>query len=620
MLPSAVATSTWFGEAALRSPVAASSSSRAARTNACARSSSAKVEAPTSPSSPKSAADSICDEISVRSASAWAASMARLTLTQAILRAVARPKAHSRAEVLRRSGHAPRRDGGLLRAALLRPADLPRPLAPRVDRTGRRVDVPRAADYARPARRPDRAHRRPRQLGAPERDDARDHRRRGAPLDVALLLQRPRVGLQHRLRTAEPLVPAREGDRAPPDGRLARDALRRAARRLDRRELPPRPRTRRGREQHHRLRALDRDLDPRRLRLPRLRLLLPDQRGRVRSRRAARRRVRGDRAGGDFPGAADLRPLHEAEPDAAHLRRHRDPARLALRDGERDRLRRRGELVVRAAESDGRRADGGRPRSGLARGGQSCGQGARRAGAVRVLRLPGVPELGHRLRLALGDEDRVVAESLAASGLLGDPALQRPLPAELRPLRRDAHELADVARASPVAVHALELGEERLDRLRGPAGGADARPPAEPGHLDPRVLAEDPLVAPQCVTELRLRACVLVVGRARLGRQLRVEQADLPPRERAHELLRLVRVRRREEGPHWPQRIPRTPSSSETALVVASRASSGRSTSSAMLRRSSSLVTVSDSIRPPPSSTAARTGAAERVAHNHEDR
>src|SRR5438132_153182 len=339
MLPSAVATSTWFGEAALRSPVAASSSSRAARTNACARSSSAKVEAPTSPSSPKSAADSICDEISVRSASAWAASMARLTLTQAILRAVARPKAHSRAEVLRRSGHAPRRDGGLLRAALLRPADLPRP---------------------------------------------------------------------------------------------------RAARRLDRRELPPRPRTRRGREQHHRLRALDRDLDPRRLRLPRLRLLLPDQRGRVRSRRAARRRVRGDRAGGDLPGAADLRPLHEAEPNAAHLRRHRDPARLALRDGERDRLRRRGELVVRAAESGGRRADGGRPRSGLARGGQSCGQGARRAGAVRVLRLPGVPELGDRLRLALGAEDRDAAESLAASGLLGDPALHRPLPADLRPLRRDA--------------------------------------------------------------------------------------------------------------------------------------------------------------------------------------
>src|SRR5205085_6455758 len=45
-------------------------------------------EAPTSPFSPKSAADSICDEISVRSASAWAASMAGLTLTQAILRAV----------------------------------------------------------------------------------------------------------------------------------------------------------------------------------------------------------------------------------------------------------------------------------------------------------------------------------------------------------------------------------------------------------------------------------------------------------------------------------------------------------------------------------------------------
>src|SRR5205085_856573 len=45
-------------------------------------------EAPTSPFSPKSAADSICDEIAVRSASAWAASIAGLTLTQAILRPV----------------------------------------------------------------------------------------------------------------------------------------------------------------------------------------------------------------------------------------------------------------------------------------------------------------------------------------------------------------------------------------------------------------------------------------------------------------------------------------------------------------------------------------------------
>src|SRR5919201_315413 len=87
-LPSAVATSSWFGAAELRRPAAASRSSRAVRTNWRARSSSARVEAATSPFSPKSAAASICGEISVRSASAWAASIPALTLTQAILSAV----------------------------------------------------------------------------------------------------------------------------------------------------------------------------------------------------------------------------------------------------------------------------------------------------------------------------------------------------------------------------------------------------------------------------------------------------------------------------------------------------------------------------------------------------
>ena len=38
-----------------------------------------------------------------------------------------------------------------------------------------------------------------------QRDDARAHRRRVPALDVALALQRARVGVQHRLRTPEPL-------------------------------------------------------------------------------------------------------------------------------------------------------------------------------------------------------------------------------------------------------------------------------------------------------------------------------------------------------------------------------------------------------------------------------
>ena len=55
-----------------------------------------------------------------------------------------------------------------------------------------------------------------------ERDDARAHRRRVPALDVALALQRARVRVQHRLRAAEPLLPARQGPRVAVHGRLAR--------------------------------------------------------------------------------------------------------------------------------------------------------------------------------------------------------------------------------------------------------------------------------------------------------------------------------------------------------------------------------------------------------------
>src|SRR4029077_9713714 len=64
------------------------------------------------------------------------------------------------------------------------------------------------------------------------RDRARDPRCGRAALDVALALQRARVRLQHRLRAAEPLVPAREAARGRADADLAGDALLRAAGRL----------------------------------------------------------------------------------------------------------------------------------------------------------------------------------------------------------------------------------------------------------------------------------------------------------------------------------------------------------------------------------------------------
>ncbi len=92
-----------------------------------------------------------------------------------------------------------------------------------------------------------------------------------------------------------------------------------------------------------------------------------------------------------LPDPAAVHPLLEPQPDAARLQRRRPAARLALRDGERDRDRRRGELVGGAAR--GRR----RGAAGLERSEQR----ARGAGAVRVPGLPLVPELGDRPRLAL---------------------------------------------------------------------------------------------------------------------------------------------------------------------------------------------------------------------------
>ena len=57
--------------------------------------------------------------------------------------------------------------------------------------------------------------------GAGQRGHARDRRRRRPPLVVAVALQLARVGVQHRLRPAEPLLPAREGARRRGHGRLA---------------------------------------------------------------------------------------------------------------------------------------------------------------------------------------------------------------------------------------------------------------------------------------------------------------------------------------------------------------------------------------------------------------
>jgi len=99
---------------------------------------------------------------------------------------------------------------------------------------------------------------------------------------------------------------------------------------------------------------------------------------------------------------------------------------------------------------------------------------------VRVLGLPQIPQLGDGLLLASGDEDRVEAESLRAPWRSGDAALQDPDAAELLSGRRQRDQLADVAGPPPLALDALELGEQALDVFAGSESRRlDARPTRE---------------------------------------------------------------------------------------------------------------------------------------------
>src|SRR5256885_4015313 len=75
-LPFGVEASTWVTSAPSPSSLARASSSPAARARSAAPWSDGSVEAATSPDSSKSTAASTCEEISVRSASAWVASIA----------------------------------------------------------------------------------------------------------------------------------------------------------------------------------------------------------------------------------------------------------------------------------------------------------------------------------------------------------------------------------------------------------------------------------------------------------------------------------------------------------------------------------------------------------------
>src|SRR5262249_27483337 len=390
-------------------------------------------------------------------------------------------------QVLPRPRAAPGGDDRLLRAAVARPARLPGARDLHRRRSRRRLQLPRPRTAAhlpvalvQPVDRGRRRH-------PPERGHAR-HRRRAAPrLVVAVALLGARVGLQHRLRPPEPVVRARQGARLRAARRLAGRAVHRARGGHVRLPRADTLRRRSARQLAGRLHALAARLGGRGSDLPARRVLAADERAAAPRGRAAGRAARDRSARADLPGAADLPAPDEGRDHAAGLRRAAAAAHLALPDGQLDHPRRRGQLVAAVRAPAGGAGAG----AGLA-GGVERGRGA---GAVRVARLPAVPELGDRALLAVGDEDRVVAEALGAAWLGDDAPLQRARAAQLAAVCVQGHELADVAGATGVALHARERLEQPLDRVAGgEAGGVHARAAIEARDLDARVLSDRPAV------------------------------------------------------------------------------------------------------------------------------
>src|SRR5205085_12498717 len=125
-------------------------------------------------------------------------------------------------------------------------------------------------------------------------------------------------------------------------------------------------------------------------------------------------------------------------------------------------------------------------------------------------------------RLAVGDEDRVVAEPLRAATLPGDRPRERAGATELLELGREADELADVARPAALGADPGERREQLRHRVLACTGDArreKARPAVEAGDLEARVFADHPRVElAHHPAEAGLGARVLVVAVALLRR------------------------------------------------------------------------------------------------------
>src|SRR5438034_1930504 len=166
---------------------------------------------------------------------------------------------------------------------------------------------------------------------------------------------------------------------------------------------------------------------------------------------------------------------------------------------------------------------------------------------MRMLCLPLVAELGNGSRLAVVNEDWVVAEALASARLVDDSARKRAGASQLQTVRREGDEFGDVPCTPAVAFDAAQPLEEPADGVvSAGVGRLDSRPAVEPLDLDPGILTEHPGVGLRVrAAERGLQPCVVVVRLARLrGIVARLERRDRPAGQQPLELACLVRISR----------------------------------------------------------------------------
>src|SRR5256714_2154864 len=205
---------------------------------------------------------------------------------------------------------------------------------------------------------------------------------------------------------------------------------------------------------------------------------------------------------------------------------------------------------------------------------------------------PVVTELRDLPVVAVGNEDRVIAEARVAAAFGRQLAREYAAHVDLVAARRERDDLGDHPRA-PVLLAGEPL-EQRvgLIALRRPAGGVQAGAPVQGVALDAGVLAEHPDVG-RCkgTAEPGLDPRVLLVRLAGLGRPVvGRERIELPTGQTLAQLLELVRVLRGENGLRYRrQRTAITSSRSES--VVTSDSSAGVMSSSVTTRRSRSSST-----------------------------